>query len=232
MERYDPTRRSIGWIAGSLLAMVLAASAAGAQEKRQELVPRMQGAQLVAALQKGGKVILLRHTSTERHSDETIKFVMEDCSTQRSLNDEGRREAKQIGEAFQKLGIQVDEVFSSPYCRTLETGRIAFGKATPTDTLSVGDALSMDGKVDRGTEIRKMLDTPPAAGKNTVLITHTGNLLYAFGLDSKPEGIAHVFEPNGTGRPSYLGHLTPDEWVQLSGGQAVSGAGRDDAGKP
>jgi phosphohistidine phosphatase SixA len=211
-------------LAGIVVLVALVASAALAQEKRQELVPRMQGAELVKAVQQGGTVILLRHTSTERHSDETIKFVMEDCTTQRTLTDEGRREAKQIGEAFQKLGIQVDEVLSSPYCRTLETGRIAFGKATATDVLSVGDALSVDGKVGRGTEIRKLLDTPPAAGKNTILITHTGNLLYSFGLDSRPEGIAHVFAPNGTGRPSYLGHLAPDEWAQLSGGQAATGA--------
>jgi phosphohistidine phosphatase SixA len=208
-------------LACAVAMLALLAKAAVAEEKHQELVPQLQGAALVDAVKKGGTVILLRHASTERRSDETIKFRMEDCSTQRNLSEQGKREAAEIGESFKKLGIQVQAVYSSPYCRTLETGRIAFGKATPTQALSVGDALAMEGKLDRAAEIRKLLDTAPPPGTNVVLITHTGNLLYAFGLDSRPEGIAHVFQPTGTGRANYLGRMNPDEWARLAGG-AVS----------
>lgn len=212
----------------AFLCLVALASAgtAGAAEKRQELVPQLQGEALVNAVKQGGTVLLMRHAATERRSDETIKFRIEDCATQRNLSEEGKRDAEEIGRAFQRLGIQVSDVMTSPYCRTLETGRLAFGKATATDVLSVGDALTMEGKLDRASEIRKLLDTAPPAGTNVVLITHTGNLLYAFGLDSRPEGIAHVFRPTGTGRASYLGSLDPAQWKQLSGTDVGAGGGR------
>jgi phosphohistidine phosphatase SixA len=200
-----------------LLGLGVFVNAAGAEPKRQELVAKLQGIEIVAALKQGGKVILLRHTATEGRSDETIKFRIEDCASQRNLSEQGKREATEIGDALRRLGIQVDAVYSSPYCRTLETGRLAFGKVTPSDSLSVADSLTMDGKIGRGGDIRKLLDTAPPPGTNTVLITHTGNLLYAFGLDSRPEGIAHVFEPNGSGRASYLGSLKPDDWSRLAG---------------
>jgi len=206
---------AIGW--AGLAAFPAAPSAA---PRAQELVARLEGAALVESVKQGGKVILLRHTSTESRSDETLKFRVEDCSTQRNLSEQGKQEAKAIGEAVAKLGIKIDAVYASPYCRTLETGRLAFGKATPSETLAVGDRLSMDGKLDRAAAIRKLLDTAPPPGTNVVLITHTGNLLYAFGLDSRPEGIAHVFEPTGTGRASYLGRMNPEEWTKLSGQQA------------
>lgn len=200
------------------LAGVLAllwAGVAEAQGRPQELEPQIEGAALVSALQQGGKVILIRHMATEKRSDETTKFVLEDCATQRNLSEEGKKQAQAIGEQFTRLGIRVDEVLTSPYCRTVDTGKLAFGKATPTDALSVGDALTMEGKLDRAGEIRKLLDTSPPPGTNVVLVTHTGNLLYAFGLDSRPEGIAHVFEPTGTGRANYLGRMNPDQWASV-----------------
>jgi phosphohistidine phosphatase SixA len=204
----------------------LPVGAAGAQARRQELVPQLEGAALVAALQKGGTVILLRHASTAGPADETRKLSLDDCSTQRNLSEEGKREAEEIGAAFRELGIQVDAVYSSPYCRTRDTGRLAFGDVTVSEELSVADDLSIEGKVDRGTTIRKMLDTPPPPGKNTVLITHTGNLLYSFGLDSRPEGIAHVFAPTGTGRANYLGRMKPSDWPHPAAAEAGVGAGQ------
>lgn len=224
MDRMQVAR---GSVAGLLcLVALLAGDAARTAEKHQELVPQLKGQALVDAVKQGGTVILMRHAATEKRSDETIKFRLEDCDTQRNLSEQGKRDAAEIGEAFRKLGIQVSDVQASPYCRTLETGELAFGKATATDTLSVGDALSMEGKLDRAAEIRKLLDTAPPAGANVVLITHTGNLLYAFGLDSRPEGIAHVFRPNGTGRASYLGRIEPAEWKQLSGTDVGAGGSR------
>ena len=54
---------------------------------------------------------------------------LDDCATQRNLTDEGRRHAQAIGEAFRSRRIDVDRVLSSPWCRCLETARLAFGRA-------------------------------------------------------------------------------------------------------
>jgi hypothetical protein len=64
--------------------------------------------------------------------------------------------------------------------------------------------------------VRTLLATAPETGTNSVLLTHTGTLLYSFGLDSKPEGIAHVFQPGPAGTSLYLGSLTPEDWQRFA----------------
>jgi len=143
-------------------------------------------------------------------------FDVRDCSTQRNLSEQGRQQARLMGKAFAKLGISVGEVLASPYCRCLETARLAFGRVSESEVLSVWDGLDVPEKSERGGLVREMLATPPPAGGNTLLITHTGTLLYSFGLSTRPEGIAHVFRPN-QGHAEYLGALRPEDWVTLAG---------------
>jgi hypothetical protein len=187
---------------GLLLALVLVPLVASPQRGGgQALKPQLGGAALVGALKRGGHVILLRHTSTEHVAP-----------------DPDIRQARRMREAIEKLGIQISEVLSSPYCRCLETGRLAFGKVTESELLSVADGLSVPEKSERGARVRALLATPPDAGTNSVLIAHSGTLLYSFGLDTKPEGIAHVFRPGPTGTTTfYVGRLTPEDWPRLAG---------------
>ncbi|MDJ0851025.1 MAG: histidine phosphatase family protein [Myxococcota bacterium] len=189
-----------------------------AGKRGQALKPRLEGPALLGALQKGGYVILMRHTSTEHVAPDPAFFDVADCDTQRNLSEQGRSEAKRVNEATKKLGIRIGDVLSSPYCRCLETGRLAFGRAEAAEILSVFDRLPPLEKEERGAALRKLLGTKPAqAGTNTVLITHTGTLLYTFGLDTKPEGVAHVFEPGPAGIPLYVGKLEPGDWLQGAG---------------
>jgi phosphohistidine phosphatase SixA len=192
---------------------------AAAQGSGQQLTPRLQGMPLMEALRGGGYTVLLRHTATQKVTPDQNLFNIDDCSTQRNLSDEGRRQAERIGRSFEKLGIPVGEVLSSPYCRCMDTGQLAFGKASSSEVLRVGDSEPGSGRDDPGVAIRKLLDTPPEAGKNSVLIAHTVTFLYAFGLTNRPEGIAHVFRPSGVGlgRPEYIGMVKPDEWPVYAG---------------
>ena len=216
--------RRIEWIALVALALLVAVPAtarADDKKRKQELVPRFKGPEIVAKLKEGGYVVMFRHMATVHSPDNLYGVDLEDCSTQRILSDEGKQQARDLGEAFRRLGIQVGDVYVSPYCRTRETAKLAFGtEGEISDTLSVWDELEVEEKTARGTEIRQMLDTPPSKpGTNSVLVTHTGNLLWSFGLDSRPEGLAHVFKPTGLsiGRASYLGMVRPEEWRSLSG---------------
>jgi phosphohistidine phosphatase SixA len=215
-------RRRLATILGTLGAVCLVAfSATSAERKsRQELVPRFAGPEIVEKLKAGGTVVLIRHMTTVRSPDQWGGVDYDDCTTQRVLSDVGKQQAIDLGRAFKNLGIPVGKVIVSPYCRCRETAELAFGKpGEQSETLSVWDELEMEEKTARGTEIRKMLDTPPEPGTNTVLVTHTGNLLWSFGLDSKPEGLAHVFKPTGLsiGRATYLGRVNPDDWRSLAG---------------
>src|SRR6185436_14229064 len=93
---------------------------------------------LLAKLRKGGYVIYIRHGHTPNSSDGATR-VIGDCSTQRNLNDQGREDAAQIGRAFTALKIPVGVVEASPYCRTMDTARLAFGRVQPTwDLFSLG----------------------------------------------------------------------------------------------
>ncbi len=203
---------------GTLLALGAVLEASAKKPKGQAMRPRLEGPALLQALQQGGYVILMRHAATEPVAPDPAFFDIDDCETQRPLSDQGRRQAKLVNEAAKKLGIRPGQVLSSPYCRCLETARLAFGRAEPSEILSVFDRLPPLEKDERGAAIRRMLGTKPAKeGTNTVLITHTGTLLYTFGLDTKPEGVAHVFEPGPAGIALYVGKLTPEDWVAAAG---------------
>lgn len=200
-------------IAGAALVLLTAVQAFAGQA----LKPRLEGPALVEALKGGGYTILMRHTMTEEVAPDPGLFNLRDCTTQRGLSEAGREQARMIGKSFAKLAIPVGQVLSSPYCRCLETGKLAFGRVTESELLTVGDFLSVPEKSERGGEVRRLLATAPPAGANTVLITHTGTLLYSFGLDSRPEGIAHVFKRGPAGNADYMGRLVPEDWPRLAG---------------
>ena len=80
---------------------------------------------LLNQLEDGGKLIFIRHAYAPGGGDPN-NFNLDDCSTQRTLNNEGREQAKYIGEFFKKNKIEIDKVLSSEWCRCKETAKIAF----------------------------------------------------------------------------------------------------------
>ena len=80
---------------------------------------------LINQLEDGGKLIFIRHAYAPGNGDPN-NFNLNDCSTQRNLNYQGRKQAKYIGEFFRKNKINVDKVLSSEWCRCKETAKIAF----------------------------------------------------------------------------------------------------------
>lgn len=82
-----------------------------------------------------GGVLMFRHALAPGTFDPP-GFKLGDCATQRNLNDEGRRQARQIGAWFSARQLRPTRVRSSPWCRCLETARLAFG-----DRVEAWDAL-------------------------------------------------------------------------------------------
>src|SRR5499427_7378547 len=78
-----------------------------------------------AALLKGGHVALIRHgNAPPGYGGVPPGFKIDDCKTQRNLDEQGRGEARALGEAFRNRGVRVDRILSSPWCRCLETARL------------------------------------------------------------------------------------------------------------
>jgi len=209
-------RNALGVLAGSALSVLLF-SPGESHPQGQALKPQLEGPDLVEALREGGLVILMRHMSTDSFVPEAGAHDDRDCASQRNLDERGRQEARDVGAAFESLGIPVGLVLTSPYCRCVETGKLAFGKGTRSEELAVFDELSGPEKEARGKRIRKLLNTAPVDGRNTIMITHTGTLLYSFGLETQPEGVAHIFRPAEFGNAIYLGRVAPKQWTALAG---------------
>ena len=82
---------------------------------------------LINELKKGGKLIFIRHAYAPGGGDPD-NFDINDCNTQRNLNNSGREQAKNIGNFFKENNIKIENVYSSEWCRCKETSLIAFNK--------------------------------------------------------------------------------------------------------
>lgn len=126
---------------------------------------------LWALLQQGGQVVLIRHGLTTPGFGDPPGMKLADCATQRNLVDEGRREAERLGAALRARNVPVALVVSSPWCRCIETARIAFGSEP-----SIDDALSnlFEHSHNRDRQVaafRKIVAAAPRQG-NLMLVTH------------------------------------------------------------
>ena len=80
---------------------------------------------LIKTLEEGGKLIFIRHAYAPGSGDPK-NFNLNDCSTQRNLNNSGREQSKNIGNLFSRSNIKIKNVYSSEWCRCKETASIAF----------------------------------------------------------------------------------------------------------
>ena len=82
---------------------------------------------LIDELKEGGKLIFIRHAYAPGNGDPQ-NFDINDCSSQRNLNFQGKNQAKKIGQFFIKNNIPISKIYSSEWCRCKETALVAFKK--------------------------------------------------------------------------------------------------------
>jgi phosphohistidine phosphatase SixA len=70
-----------------------------------------------------GYVLLMRHTLAPGVAD-PANFRVGDCSTQRNLNDQGRQDARDIGQWIKRREVRILRVESSRWCRAKETAKL------------------------------------------------------------------------------------------------------------
>jgi phosphohistidine phosphatase SixA len=135
---------------------------------------------LWALLANGGQVVLIRHTITTPGVGDPPGMRLDDCSTQRNLTDAGRRHARRIGEAFRARRVPVGRVVSSPWCRCLETARLAFDKEAEVSG-ALGNLFGRpENREAQVRELRVLVATKPAA--NLVLVTHGSTIAALTGI--------------------------------------------------
>ena len=126
-------------------------------------------------------MVLIRHAVTTPGAGDPPGMRLDDCSTQRNLADEGRAHARRIGEEWKKRAVPVDRVLSSPWCRCLETARLAFGKAEVAEALSnlFGRPENRERQVR---ELRALVEKHVGKG-NLVLVTHGSTIAALTGVN-------------------------------------------------
>ena len=117
------------------------------------------------ALRRGGYVLYFRHAATDMSKNDAGMTSFDDCPTQRNLVDRGRDDARAIGAAIRALGIPIGKVRASPFCRTVETAELAFGRAEKTAEARGGPVRADDPA--RYAPLRKLL----AHGRHPVRTT-------------------------------------------------------------
>lgn len=161
--------------------------------------PRLVGADdaLWNLLRQGGHVVLMRHAITTPGAGDPIGFRLDDCATQRNLTEAGREDARRVGAAFRAREIPIARVLSSPWCRCLETARLAFGRAEPWTALN-----NLHGRREREAEqmqsLREMTGRRHAGG-NVILVTHGSVVLPLTGIRPAPAELV-VVTPDEGGR--------------------------------
>ena len=127
--------------------------------------------QILENLNKGGNLIFIRHAYAPGTGDPD-NFNIEDCSTQRNLSDNGREQAKNIGDFFKHNNIQIDLVISSEWCRCKETALIGFGKFETKNFLNSSYSTKfMKNKKIQIKNLKEYINNWKS-DKNLVLVTH------------------------------------------------------------
>ena len=189
------------------------------EQANADFKDKLSGAELLSALKEGGHIIYFRHAQTEKdYADQADpNMSLDDCETQRKLNDVGIQQAKDIGAAFKDKEIPVDKVISSDYCRAWQTAEIAFGRYDKDSKLNF---LPFEEYTDAQVEEMKanvtpLLTTVPSDGQNTVIVGHDDIFEAATGIYPDPMGIAYVLTPDGNGGFELVANILPEEWAGL-----------------
>tara|TARA_A200000113_G_scaffold173081_1_gene158106 strand:- start:61 stop:618 length:558 start_codon:yes stop_codon:yes gene_type:complete len=126
---------------------------------------------LINQLDDGGKLIFIRHAYAPGNGD-PAGFNLNDCSTQRNLSEDGRKQAQSIGEFFNKNKIEIDKVLSSEWCRCKETAKIAFKNYSTNSFLNSFYSSKFSKNKDKQILAFNNYIKNFRSKKNLILVTH------------------------------------------------------------
>ena len=135
---------------------------AGALADQTELIDRMKF---------GGHILMIRHALAPGSGDPP-DFKISDCSTQRNLDDSGRAQARKIGLWLRSNGIESARIYSSQWCRCLETAELmAMGPVVEMPALNSFYELAQNREPNLKA-LRNFFAEQPSDGDLVILVTH------------------------------------------------------------
>lgn len=185
-----------------LVALVGAALAAAATALHAQSVEPL------AELAKPGRLLMLRHALAPGNGDPP-GFTLGDCATQRNLDDAGRGQARRMGDRLRRAGVARATVYSSQWCRCLETARLL--DVGPVAELPALNSFYNRAEVReaRIAALRAFVARLPLNGPPVIFATHQFTI-GEFTGGGTGSGGGMVFELNGTGAPRPIGAVSAD----------------------
>ena len=165
---------------------------------------KLNGANLLAALRRGGLVLFMRHTQAGT--------VTPECTVS-NLSPAGERDARFVGESIRSLRIPVGRILTSPVCRVADTARL-LGFSVPEVSNDISN-VPVPQELDLGAARARRLAEPPARQTNTMLVSHMqagksqAQWIY---LDL---GEIIVYRPDSKGGSEPLARIRADDWYDL-----------------
>ena len=122
-----------------------------------------------------GTVIFLRHALAPGNGDPN-NFVLNDCKTQRNLDEPGRKQARAIGKSIAEAKLSLAGIYSSEWCRCIETALLLdLGAITPFSGLN----SFYQNHFPRDDTLAKLvdkLDSLPHDRGPVIMVTHFVNI--------------------------------------------------------
>ena len=161
---------------------------------------------LFDALREGRAAALVRHALAPGVGD-PAEFRIDDCAAQRNLSDEGREQARAMGERLRAEGIAAARVYSSQWCRCLETARLLdLGEVQELPALN--SFFNDRSRAERQTaDLMSFLRAAPPSDP-LILVTHQINIRALTGQPLRSGEIVVVALPLGE-QASVLGRIPP-----------------------
>lgn len=156
------------------------------------------------ALAAGGKVVLMRHGAVESGRGNGNSLLRDPtCLKERNLSGEGKAQARAVGQHFRSRNIPVAAVRHSPFCRTTDTARLAFGGGAAADFLSLREILDAEAAAAQTRELSAVIGGFAGPG-NLVLVTHEPNIA-AVSFELMQPADLLVLQPGGGAHFEELG---------------------------
>ncbi len=164
----------------ALVTLLTLTSVTAAQEMPSVAGDSPEATALWQLLASPNHAALMRHTLAPGTGD-PIAFDLGNCATQRNLSEEGRTQAQNAGALFKAQGIEQAVVFSSQWCRCMDTATLMdIGDVTALPIINSFFQNRQNAQPQTQALVQWLVTEKPDAP--TLLVTHQVNITALTGV--------------------------------------------------
>jgi phosphohistidine phosphatase SixA len=184
----------------AFIAVVLAGGVAQAADEAARAWETLRG---------DGHVALIRHASAPGAPGDPAGLRLDDCKTQRNLSDQGRADARALGDRFRVERVKVGKVITSQWCRCRQTGEL-MNIGPLEDAPEFNNAFVLSGQRDALAEKARATIAAWRGPGTLVVMTHGQNILSLLGIHPREAEVVVVApDPASDRRMRLVGRIGP-----------------------